>query len=230
VCSVVPIPDEVDEDARRSVRERADLVAERVGLVNRIGAVRATLGVRDYDPLRRDRRERLDALRTPLGTELPPHARAKIVRMLDRLELVRAQIAELEQKRDAVLGIGVQSATVPVREAFVRGFASQTNTANGTALDSYAGLTAKPSSNGNTEREQGNRRIRHLHPEQYRLDPKLRRVLAQRRGNLHFVRRIHGQRPDQQALVQEAADAMDAARCPPAGADPRANPRWHPAR
>ena len=62
VCSMVPIPDEADEDERRRVREREDLVAERVSLVNRIGAVLATLGVRDYNPLRRDRRERLDAI------------------------------------------------------------------------------------------------------------------------------------------------------------------------
>jgi transposase len=168
VCSMVPIPAEVDEDARRSVRERAELVAERVGLVNRIGALLATLGVRDYDPLRRNRRERLDELRTALGTPLPPHARAKIARMLDRLELVRVQIAELEQERDAVVkdevpdragrmiqqltklrGIGVQSATVLVREAFVREFA------NAKALGSYAGLAATPYSSGGTEREQG---------------------------------------------------------------------------
>src|SRR5208337_1029081 len=31
VCSMVPIPDEADEDARRRVRERAELVAERAG-------------------------------------------------------------------------------------------------------------------------------------------------------------------------------------------------------
>lgn len=117
----------------------------------------ATLGVRDYDPLRRDRRERLEALQTALGTSLPPHARAKITRMLDRLDLVRTQTAELEQERDAVLeeeapdraggmiqqlakvrGIGVQSATVLVCEAFVREFA------NGKALGSYAGLSPTP--------------------------------------------------------------------------------------
>jgi transposase len=88
--------------------------------------------------------------------------------MLDRLELVRAQIAELEQERDAVLdgevpdracgmiqqlaklrGIDVQSATVLVREAFVREFA------NGKALGSYAGLAATPYSSGGVEREQG---------------------------------------------------------------------------
>jgi transposase len=98
--------------------------------------------------------------------------------MLDRLELVCVQIAELERKRDAVLeeeapdkaegmiqqlaglrGIGVQSATVLVREAFVREFA------NGKKLGSYAGLTPTPFSSGATEREQGigkagNRRVR----------------------------------------------------------------------
>jgi transposase len=178
VCSMVPIPDEADEDERRRVREREDLVAERVSLVNRIGAVLATLGVRDYNPLRRDRRARLEALRTALGDPLPRHAHARIIRMLDRLELVCTQIAELERKRDAVLdveasdkpeemiqqlaalrGIGVQSATVLVREGFVREFA------NGKALGSYAGLTPTPFSSGGTEREQGigkagNRRLR----------------------------------------------------------------------
>jgi transposase len=178
VCSMVPIPAEDDEDARRSVRERTELVAERVALVNRIGAVLATMGCGDYDPLLRNRRQRLGELRTALGTALPPHAHAKINRMLDRLDLVRAQIAELEQDRDAILqeespdkagemiqqltklrGIGVQSATVLVREAFVREFA------NGKALGSYAGLCATPYSSGGTDREQGiskagNRRLR----------------------------------------------------------------------
>ena len=178
VCSMVPIPAEDDEDARRCVREREELVAERVALVNRIGAVLATLGVGEYNPLLRNRRERLQALRTALGAPLPPHAHAKINRMLDRLDLVRVQIANLEQERDAVMdleapdragkmiqqlatlrGIGVQSATVLVREAFVREFS------NSKALGSYAGLTSTPFSSGSTEREQGiskagNRRIR----------------------------------------------------------------------
>ena len=178
VCSMVPIPSEADEDARRSIRERTELVAERVSLVNRIGAVLATLGVQGYDPLRRDRRQRLDASCTALGNPLPINARAKIARMLDRLELLLQQIAELDRQRDAVLeddapdkagemiqqlatlrGIGVQSATVLVREAFVRDFA------NGKALGSYAGLSATPYSSGSVNREQGigkagNRRLR----------------------------------------------------------------------
>ena len=52
VCSMVAIPSEADEDARRSIRERTELVAERVSLVNRISAVLATLGVQGYDALR----------------------------------------------------------------------------------------------------------------------------------------------------------------------------------
>jgi transposase len=66
----------------------------------------------------------------------PPKALAKIERLLARLELVLAQIAELERERDEVAaadapdragkmiqqlaslrGIGVQSATALVREA-----------------------------------------------------------------------------------------------------------------
>src|SRR4051812_47862329 len=103
-------------------------------------------------------------VRTALGAPLPPHASAKITRILDRLDLVRAQIAELEQQRNAVLedaapdkageiiqqlarlrGIGVQSATVLVREAIMREFASDR------ALGSYAGLAATPHSSGGVE-------------------------------------------------------------------------------
>ena len=168
VCSMVPVPDEADEDARRCIRERTELISERVGLTNRIGAVLATLGVTDYNPLLRNRHHRLAELRTGLGEPLPPNAHAKIARLLARLELVLAQITELERERDAVVetetpdhaskmiqqlislrGIGVQSATVLVREAFVRRFA------NGKALGSYAGLTSSPYSSGGIDREQG---------------------------------------------------------------------------
>ena len=178
VCSMAPIPDEADEDARRCVRERTELLSERVGLTNRIGAVLATLGVGDYNPLLQSRRRRLAELRTGLGEPIPPNALAKIERLLARLELVLAQIAELERERDEVAaadapdragkmiqqlaslrGIGVQSATVLVREAFVRHFS------NGKALGSYAGLTSTPYSSGGIDREQGigkagNRRLR----------------------------------------------------------------------
>src|SRR3712207_7296410 len=76
---------------------------ERVAIPNGIASILATLGARGYDPLRRDRRQRLDGVRTALGDPLPPQARARIERMLDRLELVLVQIAALERQGHAVL-------------------------------------------------------------------------------------------------------------------------------
>jgi transposase len=96
VCSMVPVPDEADEDARRCVRERSELISERAGLVNRTGAVLAALGAGGYNPLLQSRRRRLAELRTGLGDPIPPNALAKIERLLTRLELALAQIAELE--------------------------------------------------------------------------------------------------------------------------------------
>jgi transposase len=117
--------------------------------------------------LRRDRRVRLEALRAALDHPLPEHARAKIVRIIERLELVLSQIAALESQRDAVLedeapeevkqmiqalvllrSIGAQSATV-LYEAFIRRFA------NGKVLGCYAGLTGTRFNSGGGEREQG---------------------------------------------------------------------------
>jgi transposase len=177
VCSMVPIPDAVDEDARHLGREREDLIAERIALTNRIGAILATLGVDDYNPLRRDRRQHLEELRTALGTPIPEHAKARIVRLLDRLELVLRQVQQVESRRDDALeigcgpaeqmmkrlvglrGVGVQTATVLVREGFVRPFRSAK------ALGSYAGLVGAPFASGGFSHEQGitkagNRRLR----------------------------------------------------------------------
>jgi transposase len=44
VCSMVPIPSEADEEARRAHREREDLTGSRRSLVNKIDGILATLG------------------------------------------------------------------------------------------------------------------------------------------------------------------------------------------
>src|SRR6201987_1201796 len=80
VCSMVPIPDEADEEARRAYREREDLTGERRSIVNKIDGVLATLGVKGYKALRRDRRERLNCARQPGGDPIPQMARARIER------------------------------------------------------------------------------------------------------------------------------------------------------
>src|SRR5919205_344166 len=136
VCSMVPVPNEATEDARRPMREREELIRARVALVNRIEAVLTVLRAGEDNPLPRAPRERLGPLRTALDQPLPPHARAQIERLLDRLELVCKQVAELEAQRDRAVegetagpaermiqqlvrmrGIGVQTATVLVHEA-----------------------------------------------------------------------------------------------------------------
>jgi transposase len=89
--------------------------------------------------LRRDRRDQLTSLRQPDGDPVPQMARARIERLLDRLELVLKLIDEVEATREAVLkkaaqaddaermirslanlrSIGPDFATLLVREAFV---------------------------------------------------------------------------------------------------------------
>src|SRR4029078_12047562 len=78
VCSMVPVPDETTEDARRPMRETEELIRARVALVNRIEAVLTVLGAGEYNPLRRDGRERLGQLRTAPDHPPPPPARAAI--------------------------------------------------------------------------------------------------------------------------------------------------------
>jgi len=75
VCSMIPIPSEADEEARRAHREREDLLGERRSLLNRIDGILATLGVVGFKGLRRDSRKRLDDLRRPDGAKVPATAR-----------------------------------------------------------------------------------------------------------------------------------------------------------
>jgi transposase len=179
VCSMAPIPSEADEEARRAYREREDLTGERRSIVNKIDGILATLGIKGYKALRRDRREQLTAVRQPDGDRIPQKARARIERLLDRLELVLKLIEQVESARDAILekdapadeaermirsltnlrSIGADFATLLVREAFVRQFR------NRRALGGYVGLGGTPFSSGGSEREQGigkdgNRRVR----------------------------------------------------------------------
>src|ERR1700759_4648656 len=64
VWSVVRVPSLADEDARRLHRERDLLGAERVEYGNRIKGLLAIHGIYDYPPLRHDRMQQLERLRT----------------------------------------------------------------------------------------------------------------------------------------------------------------------
>ena len=103
VCSMVRAPTPQDEDRRRICRERKTLIAERIRHVNRIKGLLFSQGIGDYEPLRRDRRRALEAVRTGDGRALGANMKAQIGRELDRLELLLGQIAAVEAERDAML-------------------------------------------------------------------------------------------------------------------------------
>jgi transposase len=104
VCSMVRVPSPLDEDVRRACRERKEMVAERIVHVNRIKGLLFSQGVGDYEPLRRDRRRRLEELRTGDGRALEPNLKKQLNRILDRLELLIDQFAEVEKARDERVG------------------------------------------------------------------------------------------------------------------------------
>jgi len=140
VCAMVKAPTPQEEDRRRLCRERKVLIGERVSHVNRIKGLLYCQGVSGYQPLARDRRARLDELKTGDGLALPKHFKVQINRELDRLELLLEQIEAVEAERKALLdaeqnlaaspptmllnlkGIGPEFATVLWSEGLFRHF------------------------------------------------------------------------------------------------------------
>ena len=80
VCAMVKAPTPEEEDRRRLCRERKVLIAERVKHVNRVKGLLFSQGISGYEPLRRDRRQRLDELTTGDGRPLPVHLKTRSAR------------------------------------------------------------------------------------------------------------------------------------------------------
>ena len=164
---MVRAPSPEDEDRRRVCRERKTLVAERVRHVNRIKGLLSAQGISGYEPLRRDRRRRLEELTTGDGRPLPARLEAQIGRELDRLELLLGQLDAVEAERDALLapagvaapapaaalaglrGVGPEFAAVLWSECFFRPFGNRRQVA------AYAGLAPTPWQSGSVRHEQG---------------------------------------------------------------------------
>jgi transposase len=172
VCAMVVAPSPEEEDRRRLCRERQTLIAERIIHVNRIKGLLFAQGVSDYAPLRRNRRKRLEGLRTGDGRPLPVHLKTQISRELDRLELLLDQIHSVEAEQEALLaaeskaapegeprnavamllsvkGIGEHSAAILWSEGLCRQFSNRRQVA------AYAGLAATPWRSGAVMHEQG---------------------------------------------------------------------------
>jgi transposase len=167
-CQMVAIPTLEEEDAKRPSRERQTLVKERTRIVNRMKSALARLGIRGVKPELRKMTGRLQTLRTPEGTTIPPHMLAELHRDQARLAVVHEQIKALETARRQrlkeapeggphamvqllarVMGIGVETADMLVHEVLYRQLRDER------AVGRYAGLTGSPGNSGARRREKG---------------------------------------------------------------------------
>jgi transposase len=167
-CKMVAIPTLEEEDARRPSREREILVGERTRIINRMKAALVRLGIRGFKPGLLTAPQKLDALRTPEETPIPPNMLDEMRRDMARLAWVREQINAIEQARlerlerapatgrhamvrmlARVIGVGVETADMLVQEVLSR------NLRDRRAVARYAGLTGSPDESGWKRREQG---------------------------------------------------------------------------
>ena len=177
-CRMAAIPTLEEEDAKRPTRERENLVGEQTRLINRMKSTLARLGITGFNIKLRKAGEKLAGLRTPNGEPIPPYTLAELYRGLERLAMVRKQIAAIELARRhrlkatpeagthplilmiaKIRGIGVETAEMLVHEVLTRKLRDHR------AVGRYAGLTGSPDESGSSRREQGlakagNRRVR----------------------------------------------------------------------
>ena len=166
VCAMLRVPTPEEEDRRRISRERKALSNERIRHVNRIKGLLFGQGVSGYEPIRRDRRERLEHLMTGDGRPLSQNLKGQINRELDRIELLLRQMKDIEEVRDAMLtatqtgpsvpalllnlkGIGPESAAILWSEGLSRHFDNRRQIA------AYAGLAPTPWQSGQVDHDQG---------------------------------------------------------------------------
>jgi transposase len=167
-CGMVAIPSVEEEDAKRPSRERESLVGERTRIVSRMKSALARLGIRGFKPELRKATQRLEAVRTPEDTPIPPNTLAELQRDLARLALVREQIEAIERARlerleqapeagphamvrllARIVGVGIETADMLVQEILSR------NLRDRRAIARYAGLTGSPDESGTKRREKG---------------------------------------------------------------------------
>jgi transposase len=166
VWSLVRIPSIDEEDLRRSHRERSRLVRERTAHINRIKGLLFAQGIRGINVKSRHKTLAVDELVTGDGHRLPPRLACEIAREIQRLAMVREQIAEIERERDAastpceaterkrdllsqLKSVGPVISAFLSREVYYRQFANQRQ------VGSFLGLTPSPYDSGEEERCQG---------------------------------------------------------------------------
>lgn len=174
---VVRVPTPEEEDARRPGRELERLKKERTAHTARMKALLFLCGIQAAK-LGGAFGNLVKAMRQPNGEPVPAQLQAELQREAERLELVRAQVRQLERERATALkerpskadeiaarlmllnGIGPNAATVYAFEFF-----SWRKFQNRRQVGASAGMTGTPYDSGGSRREQGiskagNRRVR----------------------------------------------------------------------
>ncbi|MQX89370.1 IS110 family transposase [Sinorhizobium meliloti] len=145
VCAMVRAPTPEEEDRRRISRERKTLTNERISHVNRVKGLLFAQGVSGYEPLRRDRRKRLEELMTGDGLEQIKAVEAERDAMLAAEQLTSPAPTMLLNLK----GIGPEFAVVLWSEGLSRHFDNRRQVA------AYAGLAPTPWQSGSVDYDQG---------------------------------------------------------------------------
>jgi len=163
---VVHVPSNADEHRRHLHRELRVLITDRRRVMNRIGGLLATQGVRVK--VRMDFRAQLPALRQWNGQDLRTTFQARLVREWEKVELYSTEITALERERAELLRHSSDPAIARVRQLlelrglgetgawlFVMELFAWRHFSNRRQVGAVTGLVSTPYKSGTLAREQG---------------------------------------------------------------------------
>ena len=159
------VPSEEESDAGTIFRHGRDLIKDRARYVKWITELLSEQGISHYEPLREDRRSRLDELRTSNGRALSELNKEIVGTYLSLLEMGLTHSREVEVRRDKMLAEQPADAAV-TRLLRIRGVSAEfavflwsrgmlRQCGNRRQLAAYAGLAPTPRRGGAVDGRQG---------------------------------------------------------------------------
>jgi len=211
---IARVPSEVEEDRRRIHRERERLIKERTGHTNRIKSFLNLFGIKFKNKGWKSWEIYLSSVKDWKEEYLPEDQKAELLREAKRLEMVEAQLKELETLRLERLETSDEEVYKKVRQlkrlkgigdigawVFIMEWFGWRKFNNRREIGAAAGLVGTPYDSGESQREQGiskagNYRIRTLATElswcwlRYQPDSELSRWFNERFNRGKRSRRV----------------------------------------
>lgn len=177
---IARVPSEAEEDRRRIHRERERLIKEKTGHTNRIKSFLNLFGIKFKNRGWKSWEIYLNGIKDWKGDDLPQDQKAELLRESKRLEMVEAQLKELEKLRLERLETSDEDVYKKVRKlkqlkgigdigawVFIMEWFGWRKFNNRREIGAAAGLVGTPYDSGESQREQGitkagNYRIRTL--------------------------------------------------------------------